>query len=172
MLQLYKNFRVLKTVLIQIIKSGSPQVKYRVVDIETDENENYAAVIQMVNKSLVFRMLPEEILADDALTDAFSSRDIRTLTYLGYLGVNSPKYKILAKKLSEQDSRLLFAIKEKGKSKPIVRSFDELQNDVNFITSLDQKDAHMLGYVSAAEQEKQKSQQKAALLEQVLHESK
>lgn len=123
----------------------------RVIAIEQDKHDNYIATVQLINKSHIFKMRPEEILADDKLTDCFSQRDIRTLTYLGYLEINSPKYKILAQRLSEKDNRLIFAIKEKGKDKPIIKTAAELSSDENILKSLDQKDAHMIGYTFANE---------------------
>ena len=76
---------------------------YRIAEVTESEEKDYIVIIQIINKSVTFRMKPEEILAKDSLVDQFSPRDIRTLTYLGYLGVNSPKFEILAKRLSENN---------------------------------------------------------------------
>ena len=95
--------------------------KFRVTSIEQDDKGDYRINAQVINKNMFVKMKPEEILADDELTNAFSPIDVRTLTYLGYLGLNSPQYKILAQRLSEKDNRLVFAIKEKGKKKPEVK---------------------------------------------------
>ena|SRR3990167_659918 len=100
-----------------LIKKSLPEHSYRVLSIEQDDDNHYTAVIQMIKKGIIFKMKPEEILANDNLTDSFSQRNIRALTYLGYLGINDPKYKILAKKLSENDSHLIFAIQERGNKK-------------------------------------------------------
>jgi hypothetical protein len=113
---------------------------------------HYIVTVQLTNKSQVFKMKPEEILADDSLTDCFSQRDVRTRTYLGYLGINSLKYKILAKRLSEKDNRFVFTIKERSTDQPIVKTADELSKEEEIISSLNQKDAHMIGYTSASEQ--------------------
>lgn len=71
-------------------------------------------MIQIIGKATTFVAKPEELLMDDAIVDLFSPRDVRNLTYLGYLGINGPKYKILAQKLSEQADQTLFAILKKG----------------------------------------------------------
>jgi len=52
--------------------------------VDESDDKEYIVTIQIINKSVTFRMKPEEILAKDALVDQFSPRDIRTLTYLGY----------------------------------------------------------------------------------------
>jgi len=106
------------------------------------------AIVQKTNSAQVIKLKPEEILADDELTNSFSQHDIRTLTYLGYLGINSPKYKILAKRLSEKDSNLVFAIKERGKKGVIVKSAEEVSSDKDMLEKLDQKDAHEIGYTA------------------------
>jgi hypothetical protein len=146
-----------------LVKKNLPEHPYRVLSIEQDESHNYIAVIQISNKNEIFRMQPEEILASDKLTDSFSQRDIRTLTYLGYLGINSPKYKILAKRLSENDTKLIFAIQERGKKSAIIKSASEISSDEKIITGLHQKDAQMIGYAMATEQIIEEKKQKIEL---------
>lgn len=134
---------------------------YKIASIEKTD-EDYIATIQMKNTSNTMRMKPEEILSDDKLTDSFSPRDIRTLTYLGYLGINSPQYQILAQRLSEHDSKLLFILKEKGNKKVFVKTADELSADKELLNKLSQADAHSIGYTSGAEiiqSEKEKMKQ-------------
>lgn len=155
--------------------ANKPQVyrpTHRVLSIEQNEDESYVATIQMINTSYIFKKSPEEILSDDAMTDLFSPRDVRTLTYLGYLGVNSPKYKILAKRLSESDSKITFAVKQKGKREPIIKTADEISSDAQILSGLHQRDAHMVGFVRASESISDETKQKEALLKQLTHKPK
>jgi hypothetical protein len=85
------------------------QPVYRVVEIHKNEKGIYHATIQIIGKKEVFKMKPEEILADDTLTEFFHPFDIRLLTYLGYCGIHTPQYKILAKKILS-DETLQFAL--------------------------------------------------------------
>jgi hypothetical protein len=124
---------------------------YKIMTIQKTEEDDYIAIVQIKNKSCIVEMKPEEILADDRLTDSFSQRDIRTLTYLGYLGINSPKYKILAKRLSENDKNMVFAIKEKGKKKLLMTTAEEISANTALLGGLDQKDAHTVGYTSGSQ---------------------
>lgn len=135
-----------------LTKKSLPEHPYRVLSIDQDEHDQYIALIQIKNKKEIFRMKPEEILANDDITDSFSQRDIRMLTYLGYIGINSPKYKILAKRLSADDTKLTFAIQERGKNKIMAKTAREISSNEHLITGLHQKDAHMVGYVTATEQ--------------------
>lgn len=148
-----------------LIKRSLPKHAYRILSIEQNEDGTYVAAIQITNTCKIFRMSPEEILACDEITDLFSQRDIRTLTYLGYLGINSPKYKILAKRLSESDSSLIFAIRERGKNQPIIKTAREISCDDALISNLHQKDAHMIGYAIATEDLINEEKQKRALLD-------
>ncbi len=143
-----------------VIRKSNPSHPYRLISINQDETGNYLAEIQLVNKSHTFTLRPEEILANDKMTDAFSQRDIRTLTYLGYLEMNAPKYKILAKRLSEKDNKLLFAIKERGNNKTIIRTANEITQDEKIIAGLDQKDAHSVGYATGSEHAAMESEMK------------
>ena len=109
-------FKIAKRVL-NFLQSTSLRPAYKVVLIEENNKGYYEATIQLTGKNITYKIKPEEILADDKMTSQFSQHDIRTLTYLGYLGMNSPKYRILARRLAEND-QMLFLIHEKGKSAP------------------------------------------------------
>lgn len=163
--QLFCKFLYNCKSLSALIKKSLPEYPYRVLFIEQDKCECYVVTVQIKNKKDVFQMKPEEILANNNLTDSFSQRDIRMLTYLGYLGNGSPKYKILAKRLSEDDSKLFFAIKERGKTSSIIKTASEISLDQKFIAGLHQHDAHMIGYVTATEQAVNEAFQKKVLLE-------
>lgn len=141
---------------------------YRLISINQNQTGNYIAVVQITNKNITFKIKPEEILSDDNMTDAFSQRDIRTLTYLGYLGINAPKYTILAKRLSETDNNFLFAIKERDNKTPIVRTASQIGDNESFIFGFNQKDAHAIGYTAAMESVMSEGNQKS----QLLHEKK
>jgi len=125
--------------------------RYRILSVEKNDKEEFIADIQLVNKSQHFRMKPEDILSNDAMVDKFSQRDIRTLTYLGYLGINTPKYKILAKRLSMNDKTLVFAIQQRGSKGALILTSQEISSNKAVLEGLDQKDAHMVGYTSAQE---------------------
>lgn len=124
---------------------------YKIIEIYQNAYEEYCVSIQIANKNSVFNSKPEEILSKDDLVDQFSQRDVRTLTYLGYLGINNPKYKVLAKRLSENDDKLLFAIKQKGVKKIIIRTATEITKEKEILGSLSPEDAHMIGYITGSE---------------------
>ena len=148
-----------------IHKILTPHHTCRVLSIEKNDENNHVAYIQFVGKNKIFKIKPEDILADNSMTDLFSQRDIRTLTYLGYLGINSPKYKILAKRLSEKDNKILFDIQEIGGAQhAIVKTAEEIALDKKFLTGLTQLDAHMLGFATAMEQANSEHIQKQNLL--------
>ncbi len=138
---------------LKIIFKAAPltlQPKFRILHIEQTENQDFNVVVQIINKSHVFKMKPEEILADDSLTDSFCPRDIRTLTYLGYLGINSPKYTILAKRFKE-NNQSVFAIQEKYSKKILVKTSDEISANKDILSGLNQIDAHMVGFSTGTE---------------------
>lgn len=128
-----------------IIKEVTSRPLYKVLAIE-NHNDEFVAIVQVNSTRSVIHMKPEEILSDDGMTDSFSQRDIRTLTYLGYLGVSSPKYKIIG--IRSLNNRLLFVVKEKGKKHVMVKEAHEISADSQFIEKLNQSDAHKIGYTS------------------------
>lgn len=125
---------------------------YRLVEIVQKGDENFVVTIQVINKNITFQTKPEEILAEDNLVNQFSPTDIRALTYLGYLGINSPKYKILAKNLSVQDNSIIFTIKKKGEKEPISMKASDLAKDKNLLNNIHPNDAHIIGYTAGMEQ--------------------
>lgn len=136
---------------------------YRVVEICQTEEGDYEVCIQMINKSVVFTARPEEILAKDSFVDLFSPRDIRALTYIGYLSVNSPKYKILAQKLSAKNDKTLFALQKKGEKKIIIKTADEILKEKEILDNLNAKDSQVIGYTVASENILAEQQMKEAI---------
>jgi hypothetical protein len=132
-------------------KSESLRPPYRLVNIAETDTGSHIATVQVSSKNITFKTKPEEILANDKLVDQFSPRDIRTLTYLGYLSINSPKYKILAQRLSERNDKVLFALRRKGESKLIVKTADEILKEKEILNNLDGKDSQVVGYTVASE---------------------
>lgn len=137
---------------------------YRIVNIEQSSNSEYQVTIQLIGKNILLEVVPEKLLADDKLVNCFSPTDIRTLTYLGYLGINSPKYKILAKHLSEKSDQILFSVHKKGEKKYKIITADEISKNEEMIQGLSQQEAHMVGLTTATEQPILEKRQKEALL--------
>ena len=144
----------------KISEENNNRPKYRVIEIFKDKDDNYKTMLQVVNKNVTFYAKPEEILADDDLVDCLSPRDVRTLTYLGYLSINQPQYKILAQRFSEQSD--LFIIKERGVKKPIVKTVAEIHAS-NMATQMDAKDAKIVGYAVATNEINQEKLEKEAI---------
>lgn len=117
---------------------------FRVIEI-INEGDTYTVHIQLVNSSKTFFMKPEEILADDELVTQFSPLDVRTLTYLGYLGINGPKYKVLAQRIAEQGD-LVFVIKQKGNNDVILKTSKEIINDINLLKNMSSMDISSVAY--------------------------
>jgi len=136
--------------------------KYKVIEILEEEDQHYV-MIQMINKNITFNAKPEEILANDLLVDQFSPRDVRALTYLGYIGINSPTYKILAKKLS-QNEKITFVLSKKGDKKAITKTADEIIQETDMILKMHPHDAKTVGYTLASEAIQDEKKQKEMLL--------
>lgn len=153
--------------LPQATSDTTYRVFYRLLSIEQNKKQEYQATVQVIGKNRSFTMKPEEILADDKLTNFFSPTDVRTLTYLGYLGINSPKYKILAQKLSEQNDGILFVLHKKGTETVEVKKAKEILSDKKIISGLDQDDASMVGYTAANEASTEKEKKKVQILKRL-----
>ncbi len=120
---------------------------YRVIEV-INENDDYSVKIQIINTSKFFIMKPEEILENDKLVNKFSPMDVRTLTYLGYLGINSPKYKVLAQRIADQ-GELIFVIKQKGSNDVILKTSKEVIEDINLLKNMSAVDVSSIAYIES-----------------------
>lgn len=143
-----RNKRHLKKLLVALwsfFRNSKPLYAYRVCEIAQDKKGDYYVVVQMVSKYRIFKMKPEEILANDAMTLQFSPLDVRALTYLGYLGINSPKYKVLAKHLSAQEG-MVFSVYSKEKDAVEIKKANEIVADKEIWQNLDRDDLPEIAY--------------------------
>jgi len=141
--------QVIKKVFHNIhnLKSDTtPRQLYRVVEINENDKGLHSTKVQIIGTRQFFTMKPEEILADDKLTAAFHPLDIRLLTYLGYCGINTPQYKILAKKILANE-KIQFALYDNKKDSVVILDDHNLNTiDDEMIKNLKSKDAYDLGF--------------------------
>lgn len=131
---------------------ASEYINYRVVSVEKNESDEYEVTIQIIGKNLTFRRKPEELLAEDGIIEKFSHSDIRMLTYIGYLNVQSPQYKILSKKYSGHLNKMIFALHKKGEKTFHAKTASEIAVDEEILQDLEPKEAYLIGYMAASEQ--------------------
>lgn len=150
----------LKKIFIYIKKLSSNKTytpSYKVINLFQNKEDNYVAHIQVINKSVAFYAEPEEILANDKLVNMFSPVDIRALTYLGYLGINMPKYKILAQRMVK-NGKSLFAIKQNGDAHIILKTANEILQNLDMVSHMPAEDARVVGYTAAIESSQNEKQ--------------
>jgi hypothetical protein len=156
---IFKNFNESR-------KKASFTPSYRIVEISQLKHEEYVVTIQLINKTMTFHAKPEEILSNDDLVDQFSPRDVRTLTYLGYLSIHAPKYKILAQRLSETNDKTIFALRKKADGEVIVKTADEILKEKEILHNLCILDAHSVGYSLGIENILREKEEKMRLLQE------
>ncbi len=160
--------KILKKIITSI-KELKSTPKYNIIEVYQDDDGDHFVKVKHFGKHLIESMDPIKILSDDQLTDSFSQRDVRTLTFLGYLSQNNPKYQILAQRISK-DKKIVFAIKKKGSNTVSMKSADEVYNDKDIISNLNHKDAHDVGYVKGLQKEQEL--QNASNLKNIVNEEK
>lgn len=160
-----KYLQVFKKIILTL-KEASQKIAYtpayRILEILKDEEDNYSVNIQLIGKNRTFYAKPEELLAEDDMVDLFSPRDIRTLTYLGYLGINAPKYKLLANRLVD-DNKLVFALKKRGEKGILIKTPLEILKEKEIMASIDSHDAKTIAYSIATESFQEEKKAKAQL---------
>jgi hypothetical protein len=148
---IFKIIKKIKTIFSVYEKNVVFRPYYRVIEIAQTEHDVFIVTVQIINRSIIFTIEPEEILANDKMVNQFSPHDIRTLTYLGYLSIHNPKYKILAQRISQEKDHLMFALKKKGYRKLVIKTANEIMKDDEILDNLSAKDAHIVGYTLGSE---------------------
>ena len=161
-----KMFAIVKEIFQELKEAKAKNIytpSYRVLEILQDGEGSYTVHMQVIGKSLTFRAKPEELLSEDKVVDQFSPRDVRTLTYLGYLGINAPKYKILAQRLID-DNKVVFAIQKRGAKEVLIKTAEQILQEKEIINSMRPDDAKTIGYRGGAENlQDEKNEMKIAL---------
>jgi hypothetical protein len=88
--------------------------------------------------------------------------DICTLACLGYISLQRPTYKIIAKHWTDDDETVVFALQCSASKTIITKTAIEISNDKPLLASLSAEEAHQVGYTLATEhiqQEKRLMQQ-------------
>lgn len=124
----------------------------RILDITRNKTGKNLLKIQIIGKASVFECTPEEIVSNDKLLEAFSKKDIRTITYFATQEIKKPKYKILLQEFREGINRMIFKIAAPNLAEPIEKTAEQISLDKNLINKLSAEDAHFVGFTTAAEQ--------------------
>lgn len=153
----HKFSSYMKTLIEVYIELRAKQmhgVTCRMLDHSKNEKGICELLVQMIGKNIEFKTTPEAILADDAFTDCFSQRDIRTITYLAHGNIKRPQYEILGQKFVRGLNKFFFRLRDNKTGTELDKSAEEISGNVNLLGSLDSQDAHKIGYVTANEQAK------------------
>ena len=145
-----KLIKKIAVFLKRLNQSKTYTPSHRVLNLLQNADNSYTAHIQIINKNITFYKKPEDILADDTFVNMFSPLDVRTLTYLGYLEINAPKYKILAQRMINND-KTIFIIRKTGEENVILKTANEILQEPNMISQMPSDDARVIGYTIAAE---------------------
>jgi hypothetical protein len=165
------NLKLMKKFCSDFFKKSNANIyipAYRIIEIKENKENNYEAVVQIIGTAQTLKMKPEEILESDDETNKFSPADVRTLTYLGYLGINSPKYKILARRLTEKENKVVFALHKKGNKKIEIKNANEISQNQDIIGQLRKEDILTVGYTAGSEMmlEEQKTKDRIKQIEE------
>ena len=125
--------------------SKDQPVIYRVCEIIENDLGHFQVAVQIIGKSAIFKVRPEEILADDRLTACFHQHDIRLITYLGYCGINTPQYLIMAKQILKNED-ITFAIFDKD-TQSIKNTGTDFKINAAIIEKMKAKDAYEIGFM-------------------------
>lgn len=136
---------------------------YRIVGQE-NRNGQCLLTVQVVGKSITFKVTPEELAGDDQILELFSRKDIRTIVYYACNEIKKPRYKIILQEFCSKLGRMIFGVQKRGDENLITITPEEISLNKEVLNNLSQEDAHLVGYASATERmatEKQQMQQLA-----------
>ena len=153
-----KPFLIFEYILSVLKKYDTLRKQYekkedlRVIDIRYNQWDECILKIQVTGKATVFDCTPKEIAEDDAVLGKFSTRDIRTISYLATQEITKPQYKVLAQDLQENTDKVIFKLSKHGSPQHTKKSAEEIALDKQLLNQLSQKNAYMIGYTVGIEQ--------------------
>jgi hypothetical protein len=156
---LFKEYYKLKQEVTE--KAG-----YRLIKIDESNSGRVELTIQLIGKTTTFKATPEEILADDALTELFSAKDIRTITYFACQQIKKPKSQLVLKRFCEKLNRIVFGVSNVIKQDIEEKTAQDISLDKDLIKNLSPEDAHIIGFTAASEHEVSVEIEKALLRKQ------
>lgn len=125
---------------------------YRLLDV-TNNSSVCCLKIQIIGRSTIFECQPLDIVNNDAFLEGFSKKDVRIITYFATKELNKPKFKIFTQETQQTIDRIIFKLFKKDSKEIIKKTAREISLDKNILNQLSQEDAHLIGYVTANEQE-------------------
>lgn len=125
---------------------------YRIADIKILPSGLSKIIVQVVGKSAFIEFTPKEIVADDALLEGFSKKDIRTITYFACTQTKKPQYRIVMQEFCDQLNEIIFTLKKQGEDKNlVVRTAHQITQDKDLISNLSCEDIQSISYSSGYE---------------------
>jgi len=140
---------------------------YKIVAKEANKSGVTRFTVQLSGKATTFKLTAQEIIADDSLMEGFSKQDIRTVTYYACQDLHKPKTKVVIQNFCEKLNKTVFGIKHFGEEDIKQMTASDISLDKELLRSLNQEEAHLVGYVSAND----KIAEEKAMMEKLLSES-
>lgn len=150
------KFTTLILFLTQIIKKLTEQRQeqhreaYRIVDIKKCEKE-CKIIFQVIGKNVVVEMTPYEIVADDALLEKFSKKDIRTISFYASKDVNLPVYQISSQELDVETNNVLFKLRKNGTDEVVEGLASQMISNIKMLNDLSVSDVCSISYAAGYE---------------------
>lgn len=135
---------------------------YRIVHIN-EKGGKCILDVQIVGKNIVFKASPEELAGDDKMMNCFSRQDVRTITFFACQEIKKPKYSLLLKEFCGKLNKMIFSLGSRDKAEKIYRTAEEISSDEELLNSLSQKEAHLVGFMTATEKAAQDQEEKQKL---------
>lgn len=121
----------------------------KIIDIKKNKLGENILNIQVTNKSTIFQCLPIEIISNDQLLEAFSKKDIRTITYLATQHTAKPKQVVVSHRFIDNFKKIICKIKNKNEL--VEKSLSEIVANKE-INDFGSEDAYRIGYLAATVQ--------------------
>lgn len=127
------------------------EITYRLVEVKEEKEGQYNLIIQVIGRATTLTASTEEILANDAWIECFSSKDIRTITYYATKALHTNKKRIVVQAFSIDTNQTLFDIKDIKTGQIIQKTATEILMDSHLLHELTPEEAHRVGYVASEE---------------------
>ncbi len=123
------------------------------VNLKRDSSRStFIAQIKILGNPIVFECSPQKIVLNNQLLNEFSKKAICMLAYIAMIDITKDKNQIFSQKFDPETNKTIFNLGMEGSPITIKKTASEVSLDLDLLTSLNVKDAHLIGFNLAYEQ--------------------
>lgn len=138
----------LKSNFSEFVRAKATGFKYKVIDIQYDEQRGInVCVLQVVSSRHTIKKDLSKTILDLDIINNLSQQEVRAITYLATLETLAPKYTIISTELGDEVNGYVMKIRDKHGSTTESIPVSTISRDTKMISEFNPLESHEIGYI-------------------------